>query len=282
MGLQEINISLHTMAEETDYSKMKIADLKSELKSKGLPVTGNKQDLIDRLKASGDIDLDDNDDLLDQDDSMTAEAIKEAEKELNVSSKTPKINRSVNITSPDPTTEENGDNKDTDPTSPEGKENDAVTANTENGDKENVVAAVVSPEKEKEGATVEDRIKARAERFGIQTPESDDAKKNARANRFGDMVSSGESQGKKIGEVPGADLDTLKKRAERFGTASSTVMKKAELSEAIKRRQERFGVISKDEPKAKIKSVNLPGVIGGNSVVLDEKMKARAERFKIA
>merc|ERR1712059_159364 len=139
---------------------------------------------------------------------------------------------------------------------------------TENGDKENVVAAVVSPEKEKEGATVEDRIKARAERFGIQTPESDDAKKNARANRFGDMVSSGESKGKKIGEVPGADLDTL--------------MKRAELSEAIKRRQERFGVISKDEPKAKIKSVNLPGVIGGNSVVLDEKMKARAERFKIA
>jgi len=269
------------MSDEKDYSKMKIADLKSELKSKGLPVTGNKQDLIDRLKASGDIDLDDNDDLLDQDDSMTAEAIKEAEKELNVSSKTPKINRSVNITSPGPASEENGDNKNTDPTSPEGKENDAVTANTDNGDKENEEAAVVSPEKNK-AVTVEDRIKARAERFGIQAPESDEVKKAARANRFGDMVSSGDSKVKKIGEAPSADLDTLKKRAERFGTASSTVMKKAELSEAIKRRQERFGVISKDEPKAKMKSVNLPGVIGGNSVVLDEKMKARAERFKIA
>ena len=69
----------------------------------------------------------------------------------------------------------------------------------------------------------------------------------------------------KIGAAPPADLDLLKKRAERFGTvglrfpylsgdyfhfqATSTAVKSAELSEAIKRRQERFGVISKEEPK---------------------------------
>ena len=72
------------------------------------------------------------------------------------------------------------------------------------------------------------------------------------------------------------DVDQLKKRADRFGTvtftselylhciekqlninlifyvfnkATSTALKKAEVSEAIKRRQERFGVITADEPK---------------------------------
>ena len=62
------------------------------------------------------------------------------------------------------------------------------------------------------------------------------------------------------------DVDLLKKRADRFGTvrytsnvrglyfenidqATSTALKKAEVSEAIKRRQERFGVITADEPK---------------------------------
>jgi len=260
------------MAEEIDYSKMKIADLKAALKEKGLPVTGNKQDLVERLKTSGDIDID-NDDLLDQDDSMTAEDIKEAEKELNVSIKTPKINRSVAITNPTPTKGESVDTKVSIPVSSEGKENDPVPTNAVSGDHEK--DQVISPPKSE--MTVEERIKARAERFGVQ---SDEAKKTARLNRFGDMLGGGES--KKIGEAPSADLDSLKKRAERFGTSSSTVMKKAELSEAIKRRQERFGVISKDEPKPKLKAFNLPGVVSGNSVVLDEKMKARKERFKIA
>ena len=53
----------------------------------------------------------------------------------------------------------------------------------------------------------------------------------------------------KIGGAPSADLDTLKKRAERFGTNTSTSLKKMEVDEAIKRRQERFGVVDKNEPK---------------------------------
>merc|ERR1712183_691808 len=114
----------------------------------------------------------------------------------------------------------------------------------------------------------------RAERFGGF--QSEDAKKVARAARFGDMV--GKSEGStKIGGAPAPNMDLLKKRAERFGTASSSVMKKAELSEAIKRRQERFGVITKDEPKPKKIAINS----GVNSVVLDEKLKARQERIGI-
>ena len=43
----------------------------------------------------------------------------------------------------------------------------------------------------------------------------------------------------KIGAAPAADLETLRKRAERFGQSSSDALKKAELAEKIKKRQER-------------------------------------------
>ena len=43
-------------------------------------------------------------------------------------------------------------------------------------------------------------------------------------------------------------MDTLKKRAERFGGSTSNTLKKMEVDEAIKRRQERFGVVDKNEP----------------------------------
>jgi len=249
---------------EVDYNNMKIADLKKELKAKGLPVSGNKQDLIERLQTSGDL-LDDNDDLLDQDDSMTDEAIKKAEEELKVPSKAPKINRDVPITpseTEDPV--ENGASKVV-IESPKGKENAPLAVNT-------TEEKIVSPEKSKlTEAEVEEKIKARAERFGGF--QSEDAKKVARAARFGEMVKKEGST--KIGGAPPADLDLLKKRAERFGTATSSVVKKAELSDAIRKRQERFGVITKDEPKPKKIALNS----GTNSVVLDEKLKARQERF---
>jgi len=253
---------------ETDYNSMKIADLKKELKAKGLPVSGNKQDLIERLQTSGDL-LDDNDDLLDQDDSMTDEAIKKAEEELKVPSKPPKINRDVPITPSKTETVENESTKVSVTDSPKGKENAPVAVNS-------TEAPEVSPLKEKlTEEEVEQKIKARAERFGGF--QSEDAKKVARAARFGDMVVKPAGATTKIGGAPPADLDLLKKRAERFGTTTSTAVKTAELSDAIKRRQERFGVITKDEPKLKKVALNS----GVNSVVLDEKLKARQARFGI-
>lgn len=134
-----------------------------------------------------------------------------------------------------------------------------------------------------------DKAKARAERFGIKEL-SDTTKKLDRANRFGlpvetsaksESTSTEKSPGKaaKIGGAPSVDMDTLKKRAERFGQSTSKTLKEMELDEKIKKRQERFGVVappSKDEPKPKVifnTSVN--------SVVLDEKLKKRAERFGI-
>ncbi|XP_035781851.1 uncharacterized protein LOC118461066 [Anopheles albimanus] len=72
---------------ENDISKMKVADLKKELKARGLSVMGNKNELVDRLQCAlldgGDVledtansedlldDDDLNDDLLDEDKDLT-------------------------------------------------------------------------------------------------------------------------------------------------------------------------------------------------------------------
>ena len=90
-------------------------------------------------------------------------------------------------------------------------------------------------------------------------------------------------------------MDTLKKRAERFGGSISNTLKKMEVDEAIKRRQERFGVVDKNEPKVRWIAFQLQIIntflfqpkkislnAGANSVVMDEKMKARQQRFGLA
>jgi len=246
-----------------EYNTWKVADLKAELKAKGLPVSGNKQDLIERLQNSL---LDEGDDLLDQDDSMTAEAILKAEEELKVAKTTPapKINREGPIVAestekPEPVVTK------TDP-KPPGKENAPSNVTPTKA------SAITSPNQ------TEDKIKARAERFGGF--QSDDAKKSARAARFGisDVKGAAAAGNKKLGEAPAVDADTLKKRAERFGGSVSSSLKNMEVQEAIKRRQERFGVVEKNEPKPKKVMLNS----GANSIVLDEKMKARQQRFGLA
>lgn len=241
----------------SDYTSWKVADLKAALKSKGLPVSGNKQDLIERLQASL---LDDGDDLLDQDDSMTEEAILKAEEELKVTKSPEKVAAaSPAKAAPTPVTSKPETAK-----AASDKENAGDTTNTS-------PVKVVSKATEEE---VEAKIKARAERFGGF--QSDEAKKLARAAKFGTGAATKGST--KLGGAPSADLDTLKKRAERFGTNTSTSLKKMEVNEAIKRRQERFGVVDKNEPKPKKINFNS----GVNSVVVDEKMKSRAQRFGLA
>ena len=84
----------------------------------------------------------------------------------------------------------------------------------------------------------------------------------------------------KIGGAPSADIETLKKRAERFGQSSSSVMKKAEMDEKVKKRQERFGVVEEVEPSKKAKkSSDVLSDVGLNKTLKDEKLVKRAERF---
>ena len=166
-----------------------------------------------------------------QDDSMTEEAILKAEEELKVTKASEKAAEPSPVkAAPTPVTSKPEPAK-----VASDKENAGDTTNT-SPDK------VVSKATEEE---VEAKIKARAERFGGF--QSDEAKKSARAAKFGTGAASNGST--KLGGAPSADLDTLKKRAERFGTNTSTSLKKVEVNEAIKRRQERFGVVDKNEPK---------------------------------
>ena len=102
---------------------------------------------------------------------MTDEAIKKAEEELQVPSKTPKINRDIALTtSGTENTVASVLNKDENPL--KGKENNPSSNSKESSD------TTIS----KSGNDVEDKIKARAERFGGF--QSDDAKKIARAARL--------------------------------------------------------------------------------------------------
>ena len=204
---------------------------------------------------------------------MTDEAILKAEEEL-------KVTKAAEVTQPAPT-KAAPETKQAAATEPApGKENAGDTTNT---------VKVVSKTSAED---VEAKIKARAERFGGM--QSDEAKKAARAAKFGTGAASNGST--KLGGAPSADLDTLKKRAERFGTSTSTSLKKIEVNEAIKRRQERFGVVDKNEPKVSLYDSLLSFVSfsflfqpkkisfnnGANSVVMDEKMKSRAQRFGLA
>ena len=96
--------------------------------------------------------------------------------------------------------------------------------------------------------------------------------------RFGlKNVSNGSS---KIGSAPSADLETLKKRAERFGQSSSNTMKKLEADELIKKRQERFGKETAAAGSGTESAVKTKSKVSPNeSLLVDEKIKKRAERF---
>ena len=164
---------------------------------------------------------------------MTEEAILKAEEELKVTKATEKVAEPSPVkAAPTPVT-----SKPETPKAASDKENAGDTTNTS-------PVKVKATEEE-----VEAKIKARAERFGGF--QGDEAKKMARAAKFGTGAAATNGSSK-LGGAPSADIDTLKKRAERFGTSTSTSLKKVEVNEAIKRRQERFGVVDKNEPKVNL------------------------------
>ncbi|KAF5295045.1 hypothetical protein FQR65_LT10598 [Abscondita terminalis] len=92
----------------------------------------------------------------------------------------------------------------------------------------------------------------RAKKFGA--PVSVEAKRLARAERFAGNTASNVSE---------ANLDTLKKRAERFGGSVSKEMSSVEQEERLKKRKERFGIVTS---------------INGTSQ--NEKAQQRLQRFK--
>lgn len=258
---------------DTDFSSMAVAELKEALKAKGLTTTGKKSDLVERLQLAmepqDDDLLEDANVLLGEDDDDIPLAIKKPVTKTVEKPKPAKITSPIKL----------------DESKPKGSE---VTADAEN------------KTEKKGGMTDAERAAARAAKFGssISGPDvASEAKKQSRAERFGIKVG-------KIGDAPTADLETLKKRAERFGQSSATAMKKAEMDEKIRKRQERFGVVEPEVKKFKkagvLANIELNKTLKTDDdtkkssdtgetadekkkkitpIVMDEKLQKRAERF---
>ncbi|XP_069110941.1 SAP domain-containing ribonucleoprotein-like [Argopecten irradians] len=203
------NSSENVLAE---ISKMKVPDLKKECKARNLPTTGTKKDLVQRLKA-----------------------------EISQGSVDDTVEEEVDADAADDSVEDALDQvlgeDDTDEI--------ALTTEAEAAPKESVsdvktpITAPVSDSKPTVGVSETDRLKMRVQKFGAINP---DLQKQMRAERFG--ISQGNVKGgNKIASAPPADMDKLKKRAERFGTVTSTVLSKVDETQKLKKRAERFGAV---------------------------------------
>ncbi|XP_012522376.1 SAP domain-containing ribonucleoprotein isoform X1 [Monomorium pharaonis] len=238
----------------TELSKMKVADLRAELKQRGLSTTGNKNELVERLQLAihGDSAL-----SLDE----TAEEILDEDEVLGVS---------VMIFEFNQLQDEEIEELSNKPDSQEIPEKRKLSIETNNTNAKKIVLnrkPVLEEikndqvEKENKGAKVLDdappekkiiklselstkeRLEMRAKKFGV--PLSEAAKKEARLARFNNQNNSAAS----IKTPVPTTFEVLKKRAERFGTSVSTLMEKAELAERLEKRKARFGEVKPPESK---------------------------------
>lgn len=104
---------------------------------------------------------------------------------------------------------------------------------------------------ESDGA--QDKLKARAARFGVTAPAENTTEASA-----------------KTAVTSTVSLEVLKKRAERFGTVLVPELKKVETEEKLQKRQERFGASEKVP-------ITGPTTVKSES---EEKALKRLERFK--
>ena len=265
-----------------DCRSLKVVELRAALKAKRMSVSGNKPELIRRLQSSLERDASVNDEAirmsailneeeeevkgtaasaeesspaLDTSDTTSVSPIKSVSKLEDMDMETMEDmkvteTRTFNVVSKIDVIKDIEGTEDTEETElttdPETEKNTTCIS---------PVSKIVSKMKNMEVDL--DKIKARAERFGVVL--SEETKKAARAAKFGTGTAA-----------LSADLDTLRRRAERFGTSTSSSLRKMEVNEAIRRRQERFGVVDKNE-------LNKP--IRLNRRANSVKMRTRAQRF---
>jgi len=236
-----------------DLSNMKVSDLKNELKARGLVVGGNKDELRLRLEealvAAGEVGLDEDVEV----DEATEQALLEG--------KVPSKRVSFTAAAPEMKIFE----KD---------EPEAAATDEGKTPQEKRAERFGMP------MTVEAKKVARAARFGIVDPAE---KKAARAARFGIVEPAAKAKGKP--KIAGADMDTLKARAARFGEISSKKLKKVSLLEKKKERAEKFktGVVKVPENKV-ITEKTVTAIAKHAPITMGDSKEAelkrkRAERF---
>ncbi|TDG52059.1 hypothetical protein AWZ03_001340 [Drosophila navojoa] len=280
---------------ESDVTKMKVADLKRELKLRGLPLNGNKNELQDRLQTAlleGDISLEDSaiNDAIGDDVSFTDEdehkLLGEDHEDLLLKSP---VNTPTTTTIPDlssPTETATDSNPDANATSPPAKKI-VLKRNNSQPLLTTVTTATATPSKENAAPDTAGSV-----------AESLEADKPLKTNRKPIVVGGSATQTKDSTSAPDKKLtqlsaqERLEMRAKKFGialdakaaaapakTASPAVNKSSSASikankgnketeeqqkEALKRRAERFGcVVPEKSPKTTV----------------DERLQKRKERF---
>lgn len=229
----------------TELSKMKVADLKLELKQRGLPTTGNKNELVERLQLAihGDsnLSLDETAEEILDEEILGDEEIEELASKPDSQESTENRKLSTDSNNSNSNGATNGKkivlNRKTvieDVTVDEEPTKDVETTKpTEDAATEKKVIKLSE-------LSMQERLEMRKRKFGM--PLTDSAKKLARAERF-NTSNTNSSSATSIKTPVDTSYDVLKKREERFGSSVSTVMEKAELQARIEKRKARFGEV---------------------------------------
>ncbi|KAL5273940.1 SARNP family protein [Megaselia abdita] len=257
---------------DNDITKMKVADLKRELKLRGLSINGNKNELQDRLQTAlleGDLSFEDTaitgEDLLDDDiltdEEKPTEAVENDQEKTLL--KSPSKETSEDKPEESEVTEPNVTKKVV------LKRKILTSATSENVEEPSTAKENTHPEK---SSKLETESLPNAKTPVLWSNLSDEERKNMRSKKFGGSSVAQSEPSTTADSVPSEQsekqIELLKKRAERFGCVTSSKIANLEEKEKLEKRKERFG-----------------GGGGGKTTTITtsdyaEKAKQRLERFK--
>ncbi|KIZ02463.1 hypothetical protein MNEG_5497 [Monoraphidium neglectum] len=233
------------MATREELEAKKVPELKEECQQLGLPVTGKKAELIDRILAAQ------GSSAAEADAAEPAEAAaapangsahssgKHQRIEFNLAAAEPAVAPAAAAAPSSKIIKLGGEDE-----APKAVAAEAPEAPAPHGDIESV--AVLSAEErkrlrgEKFGLSEDDKKKKRAARFGLPDAEADDEKKKQRRERFGITTKDDEKAALVAKKAELLDPTKLKARAERFGVAKGSALASAEDEAKKKARAERF------------------------------------------
>ncbi|XP_032678395.1 SAP domain-containing ribonucleoprotein isoform X2 [Odontomachus brunneus] len=227
----------------SELSKMKVADLRAELKQRGLPTTGNKNELVERLQVAmhdSALSLDETaEEILDEDEVLGDEEIEE----LSSKPDSQELSKKRKLS-----TESNNGNTKKVVLNRKSVLEEIKNDQVEKNENKSVKSAEAAPSEKKiiklSELGVKERLEMRAKKFGM--PLSEAAKKEARLARF-NVNNQNNKSAASIKTPVHTTYEVLKKRAERFGTSVSTLMEKAELAERLEKRKARFGEVKSED-----------------------------------